>query len=112
MGHLNTLGNKIEKMACKYYEDEDSFAAVLDSVLEAAEGLAQEEFKKYLDADEDGQLEVILGAQNSCNTFDEQCALWRCWANCEKSSMEDEWLVAVGARLMRSGCYSPLLGRI
>ena len=112
MGHLVALGDKIEEMAFKYYDDEDSFAVVLDSVLEKAESLVQERFQRYIDADEESQLKVMLKELNSCKTFDEQCSLWRNWANCDKSQGEDEWLTAVGDRLIRSGNYSPLLGRI
>ena len=112
MGHLISFVDKTEEKAFKYYDDEDSFAVVLDSVLEKAESIAQERFQRYIDADEENQLKVMLKELNSCKTFDEQCSLWRNWANCEKSVMEDEWLTAVGDRLMRSGNYSPLLGRI
>ena len=112
MVHLISFVDKTEEKAFKYYDDEDSFADVLDSVLEKAESLAQERFQRYIDADEENQLKVILQELNSCKTFDEQCSLWRNWANCDKSVMEDEWLVAVGDRLMRSGNYNPLLGRI
>lgn len=112
MGHLISFASKTEKKAFKYYDDEESFAAVLDSVLEKAESIAQERFRRYTEADEESQLEVMLKELNSCKTFDEQCSLWRNWANCEKSMMEDDWLTAVGDRLMRSGNYSPLLGRI
>ncbi len=112
MGHLISFVDKTEEKAFKYYDDEDSFAVALDSVLEEAENLAQERFQRYIDADEENQLKVMLKELNSCKTFDEQCSLWRNWANCEKSVMEDEWLTAVGDRLMRSGNYSPLLGRI
>lgn len=110
--HLIALGEKTEEKAFKYFEDEDSFFVALDSVLEEAESLAQERFQRYIDADEESQLEVILKELNSCKTFDEQCSLWRNWANSDKSEIEDEWLVAVGDRLMRSGKYNPLLGRI
>ena len=112
MGHLISFVDMAEEKAYRFYDDEDAFAYALDSVLEMAEGLAQERFQRYLDADENVQLEVMLSELNACKTFDEQCALWRNWADCDKSSMEDEWLVAVGGRLMRSGNYCPLLGRI
>ena len=112
MGHLISFGDETEEKAYRYYDDEDAFAYALDSVLERAESMAQDRFQRYLDADENGQLRVILNELNNCKTFDEQCALWRNWADSDKSNMEDEWLVAVGDRLMRSGKYSPLLGRI
>ena len=112
MEHLVSFVGKAEERAYRFYDDKNIFCYALDSVLEIAEGVAQERLQRYLDADEDSQLKVMLYELNTCKTFDEQCALWRNWANSEKSGAEDEWLVAVGDRLMRSGHYSPLLGRI
>ena len=112
MDVVMSFGNVIEKNSYKFYEDEDSFVNALDSVMDFAENLAKDKFQKYLDADEDHQLQVILGELATCQTFDEQCSLWRNWANCEKSSIDDEWIVAIGGELMKSGNYSPLLSRI
>lgn len=110
--HLMSFVGKTEDKAYKYYDDVETFANALDSVMEMSEGLAQDRFQRYIDAEQDNQLMVMLKELNSCKTFDEQCSLWRNWANCDKSIYEDEWIVAVGDKLMRSGKYSPLLGRI
>ena len=112
MDVVMSFGDVIEKNSYKFYEDEDSFVNALDSVMDFAEDLAKDKFQKYLDEDENHQLEVILGELAACKTFDEQCSLWRNWANCDKSHFEDEWIVAIGEHLMKSGHYSPLLGRI
>jgi hypothetical protein len=74
--------------------------------------MVMDRFQHYLDASEDNQVRVILGELATCRNFDEQCSLWRNWANCEKSDIDDEWIVAVGRALMESGNYSPILHRI
>lgn len=99
----------IEEKAYHFYDDEEAFVNALDSVMDVAEGMAMDKFQHYLDADEDKQLKVILGELAACRNFDEQCSLWRNWANCEKSVGEDEWIIAVGTQLMDSGRYSPIL---
>ena len=106
------FGDVIESKAYKFYDDEDEFVISLDSVTNAAESLAMDRFQHYLNASEDDQLKVILGELAACSSFDEQCSLWRNWANCKKSVIEDEWLVGVGMSLMKSGNYSPILHRI
>ena len=102
----------IESKAYKFYEDEEAFVQLLDSIHEIAEGMTMDKFQRYLDASEDDQLKVILGELAACQNFDEQCSLWRNWANCDKSVIENEWLVGVGMALMKSGNYSPILNRI
>ncbi len=106
------FGDVIESKAYKFYDDKDEFVISLDSVTNAAESLAMDRFQHYLDANEDDQLKIILGELAACGSFDEQCSLWRNWANCKKSVIEDEWLVGVGMSLMKSGNYSPILHRI
>ena len=107
-----SYGDVIESKAYKFYDDEEAFVASLDSVVDIAEGMGMDKFQRYLDADDDDQLRVILGELATCRTFDEQCSLWRNWANCDKSTIEDEWLAGVGMALMKSGNYSPILNRI
>ena len=107
-----SFGDVIESKAYKFYYDEDEFVISLDSVTNAAESLAMDRFQHYLNASEDDQLKIILGELAACCSFDEQCSLWRNWANCKKSVIEDEWLVGVGMSLMKSGNYSPILHRI
>lgn len=112
MDRVISYGNVIESKAYKFYDDEETFIQSLDSVMDIAEGMVMDRFQRYLDADEDKQLSVILGELASCKNFDEQCSLWRNWANCKKSVIEDEWLIGVGMALMKSGNYSPMLNRI
>ena len=107
-----SYGDVIESKAYKFYDDEKTFVESLDSIVDIAEGLGMDKFQRYLDADEDNQLRVILGELTTCRSFDEQCSLWRNWANSDKSAIEDEWLVGVGMALMKSGNYSPILNRI
>lgn len=109
---LISFGNVVESKAYKFYDDEETFVASLDSVMDIAEGMIMDKFQHYLDASEDDQVKVILGELATCRNFDEQCSLWRNWANCDKSSIDDEWIAAVGCALMESGNYSPILHRI
>ena len=102
----------IESKAYRFYDDEKTFVHSLDSVMDVAEGLAMDRFQHYVDACGEDQLKVILGELSACRNFDEQCSLWRNWANCKQSIMEGEWILAVGALLMESDNYSPVLHRV
>ena len=109
---LISFGDIVESKAYKFYDDEDTFVESLDSVMDIAEGMVLDKFQHYLDASEDDQVQVMLGELATCRNFDEQCSLWRNWANCDKSAIDDEWIAAVGSALMESGNYSPILHRI
>ena len=109
---LISFGDVVESKAYKFYDDEDTFVESLDSVMDIAEGMVLDKFQHYLDASEDDQIQVMLGELATCRNFDEQCSLWRNWANCDKLSIDDEWIAAVGSALMESGNYSPILHRI
>ena len=109
---LISFGDVVESKAYKFYDDEETFVASLDSVMDIAEGMVMDKFQHYLDASEDDQVKVMLGELATCRNFDEQCSLWRNWTNCDKSSIDDEWIAAVGRALMESGNYSPILHRI
>jgi len=109
---LISYNDVIESVAYKFYDDEETFVESLDSVMDIAEGMVMDKYQHYLDAEEEGQAGVMLGEMASCKTFDEQCSLWRNWANCEKSGIDDEWIAVVGCALMKSGKYSPILHRI
>ena len=112
MDLLISFGDVVESKAYKFYDDEETFVASLDSVMDIAEGMAMDKFQHYLDARKDDQIQVMLGELATCRNFDEQCSLWRNWANSDKSGIDDEWLLAVGRALMESGNYSPILHRI
>ncbi len=112
MDLLITFSDVIESKAYKFYDDEETFVVSLDSVIDIAEGMVMDKFQHYLDASEDNQVQVMLGELATCRNFDEQCSLWRNWANCDKSVIDDEWISAVGCALMQSGNYSPILHRV
>lgn len=112
MDLLISYNDVIESVAYKFYDDEETFVESLDSVMDIAEGMAMDKYQHYMDAGEDEQAGVMLGEMATCKTFDEQCSLWRNWANCEKSGIDDEWIAIVGCALMKSGKYSPILHRI
>lgn len=112
MDLLISFGDVVESKAYKFYDDEETFVVALDSVMDIAEGMVMDKSRHYLDASEEEQVQVMLGELATCRNFDEQCSLWRNWANCDKSGIDDEWILAVGRALMESGNYSPILHRI
>lgn len=109
---MATFEEVLESKAYKFFEDEETFYKSLDEMMDASEEMAMDKFQHYLDADKEKQLRVILGELAACRNFDEQCSLWRNWANCKKSLFEDDWILVVGKALMDSGKYSPILNRI
>ena len=109
---LYSYNQVIESIAYRFYDDEESFIASLDSISDVAEGLAMDAYQHYLDADEESQVYIMLSEMAACKTFDEQCSLWRNWANCKKSVTDDMWIVLVGDALMKSGNYSPILHNV
>ena len=111
-GVRNTYCDMISEKSFRLYTDKDVFQLSYDSVVIAAESMGKNKFQHYLNSNEDEQLYVILTELNTCKNFDEQCSLLRNWANCEKSSGEEPWLIAVGKKLMESGNYNLNLNRI
>ena len=109
---LISYNDAIESVAYKFYDDEETFITSVDHVTDIAEEMAMAKFQHYLDAKEEEQAYAMLREISTCQTFDEQCSLWRNWANCEKSGIDDQWIVAVGCVLMKSGNYSPILHHI
>lgn len=107
-----TYSNVIAEKACRFYDDREDFQNDYNRIVESAEGLGDDKFSHYINTNEDEQLDVMLSELNTCANFDEQCSLWRKWANCKESQGEEEWLVAVGNKLMESGKYNPNLNRI
>ena len=110
--YVMSFNSAIERKSYCYYDDEEAFVESLDSMSGILRELSEDRFQKYLDADKDHQLKVILDELAACASFDEQCSLWHCWADCGKSDVEDEWIVAVAALLMKSGSYCPILNDI
>ena len=110
--HVIAFNEAIERKSYRFYDDEDTFLKALSNMNDIVNGLSEERFGHYLDAGEDRQLRTILDELAACGSFDEQCSLWRKWANCGKSEAEDEWIVAVATLLMKSGHYSPILNEV
>ncbi|MBQ9169322.1 MAG: hypothetical protein IJ148_00655 [Bacteroidaceae bacterium] len=102
----------ITKKACRFYEDRDEFQDRYNIIVDFAEGLGDDKSSHFVNTNEDEQLKVMLSELNTCANFDEQCSLWRRWANSKESKGEESWLVAVGNKLMESGNYNPNLNRI
>lgn len=102
---MSTVNNKWYK----YYEDPSSFANLMRKTEDSLYKAVNEAYQSYLKSEEDVRLGVMLNALNKCKTFDDQCALYRNWANTEWSSDEDMWIIAVGTRLMDEDHYTPFL---
>lgn len=96
----------------KYFDDEESFSDSMSNAMPIAWEMAMDKYQHYLDAEEDEQAGIMLREMASCKTFDEQCSLWCNWADCKKSSVDDEWIAIAGCALMKSGKYSFLLNNI
>lgn len=112
MGVMMSYMDAIVAKSYKFYDDEEVFVQLLDSVSDIAEELAVDSFQHYRYEHKDYQVQVILEELSKCKSFDEQCSLWRNWANCKKSVGEETWIIAVGSALMKSGKYSPILNRV
>ena len=109
---LNEYLEAIDNKTYKFYEDPETFADSLDSVIQKVEALALERFRSYEQAKGDEQLKVMLDLLANASNFDEQCSLWRNWSNSMQSSTENVWVLAVAEKLMNSGYYSPILNKI
>lgn len=109
---LNEWFAAIDSHMYKFYDNEEVLGDSLLGMMEKVEASAADKFKRYAEAGSEKQLEVMLGMMAACQTFDEQCALWRVWSNSSNSMTENMWLLAVGQRLMDSGYYNPILHTI
>lgn len=102
----------IEEHAVQFYTDEEAFVDSLDSVGNLMQKMTEKQFQIYRSSSEDQRVKVMLEQLNQCDNFDQQCSLFLNWANSQESSDEDEWVVMVAERLMRSGKYNPMLFNI
>lgn len=102
----------IEKGSYKFYTNEEQFVDSLDSMSKELRAITKATIVKYENTDSLKRLNMILHAINDCKTFDEQCSLLMNWADNELSRFDDQWIVAVAARLINSGKYNPCLNDI
>ena len=100
---------KINDKWYRYYENPDTLDVVTAEWNRPYVDSVRAVFKRYQETDEDSRLGVMLEALNECRSFSEQCLLYDYWADSVESENEDEWIVAVGRRLMEAGRYSPQL---
>ena len=112
MNLFSKFSQDIERHAVQFYTNEKVFVDSLDSVGFLTLKMAEKQFQIYRSSSEDQRLKVMLEQLNKCDNFDQQCSLFLNWANCQESSHEDEWIVMVAVRLMRSGKYNPMLFNI
>lgn len=96
----------------KFYEKEDTLDTLQAEWDRTYTDQVRAIYKRYQETDVDERLGLMLEAMNRCSNFNEQCALYGLWANSVESENEDEWIVAVGKRLMEAGRYSPELFRV
>lgn len=112
MNLFGIFAQEIEKHVVPFYQDEKAFADSLQSMGNLMQKMTEKQFKIYQNTNEEERTKVILKLLNDCENFDEQCSLFLNWANCQESSYEDEWIIMVAVRLMRSGKYNPMLFNI
>lgn len=109
---LELSGSFIEAVNNKcyqFYTDVDSLQAIITEDWKSKSAAVEERYQTYLNADSDQRLGIMLKALAECKTFTEQCLLFEQWANCDVSESEDEWIIAVGTRLMDGQHYSTCL---
>ena len=112
MDLMIAFGNKIEAKAYRYFSDEEKFVDSLTAMTNELLDSTKPVLEKYKKTEGDKRLKMMLHTLNYCATFDGQCSLLLNWANCPESEGEDEWILAVADRLMRSGKYNPCLNNI
>lgn len=109
---LIAFGNKIANKSYKYFTNEDNFVDSLNAMTKELTDATKPTLERYEQANDDKRVEMMLHSLNNCSTFDEQCSLLLNWADNPKAEHEDEWIVAVAERLMKSGKYNPCLNNI
>ena len=105
----NSFIEKVNGKCYRFYEDPDELTARMNELRDSLFNAIDDAYQKYLNADQDTRLGLMLKSLNECVSFDAQCALLCKWADCKESVSEDMWIVAVATRLMDGKQYSPLL---
>lgn len=89
----------------------DTANHIVDSIWGVNVGIAQERLQRYLDAEEDNRLRIMLEEMAACRDFDEQCVLWINWVM-NRDFDDYMFILATGCVLMDSGNYSPVLDEV
>lgn len=107
---IDTFTNLVEEKMFSYVTNWDSFNERHSDLVASLGGKdVMKSLMRYENANAETQLKVILDELNSSRNFNDQIILWGLWANSNKSRDEDEWIVAIGERLLGSGLYCPIL---
>lgn len=112
--HIDEVLNKRKEALRKVLDDKINIQNMADSILwsavqRRATAMAKEVCQQYKTEDKSKKMDAALYALNECNNFDEQCALLLMVARNEEFIGNDECVLIIAERLMRSGHYSPLL---
>ena len=103
---------RLNEKAYRFCSDMSLFADSLQHLATRSLSSARPLVEEYRPTAADDRLGKMLNSLNACQTFDRQCSLLLCWADCKEAEPEDEWVIAVAGRLMRSGRYNPFLSQI
>lgn len=104
--------SKVEAKAYRFYQNEEKFSDSLTAMTNELLDATNPVLDKYKKTEPDKRVKMMLRILNYCSTFDEQCSILLNWANTPESQREDEWILAVADRLMKSGKYNPCLNNI
>lgn len=104
------VSSKITSKSYCFYSDEQQFHDSLGSMQQYILAATKPMAEKAMNAGDNG-VRQMLCMLNDCSTFDYQCSLLLNWVNnpCSVSGTEDEWIVAVADRLIKSDKYNPCL---
>lgn len=84
----------------------------LDAITKELTYATKPTLRHYKKTKSNKRTKMMLHKLNKCSSFDKQCSLFLNWANSPEAENEDEWIVAVAERLMKSGKYNPCLYQI
>lgn len=110
--YLQDVMNASQGSIYKPFDDFQVLYDLQDTMFADMKRLTEKTINKYVETPADERLSMMLGALNSCKTFDEQCSLLIYWADRKESRQENFWIIAVSERLMESGKYNPLIEQI
>lgn len=96
----------------KFEDMTDTANHIADSIWDVNLNHVQERLQRYLDAEEENRLKIMLDEMAACRDFDEQCVLWINWVMNRDFSDDYLFIFATGCVLMDSGNYSPILDEI
>lgn len=106
---MSAFGKLVTNKSYRHYTDLHTFVDSIKALHTELLAKTKERFNQYKQPGAGSRAELTLRYLTECKTFDEQCSLLLNWAYSENSIDDEEWIMAVSERLMRSGKYNPFL---